>query len=96
MLGAIGARSTRNRPMASETELDNPLAALALGRLGVEAGQALLPEELAQRFVAGVAPQTSAQETRLADLEDSLGKLRRKVDTQARTIRDLRAKGPGQ
>jgi hypothetical protein len=95
VLGAVGARSTRNKPMASDVELDHPLAALALGRIGVDAGAELLGPALASRLVAGAAPQ-SGHEDRLASLEESLTKLRRKVDTQARTIRDLRAKGPDQ
>jgi hypothetical protein len=95
VLGAVGARTTRNKPLASETELDHPLAALALGRIGVDAGGALLPPDLAQRLVSGLTPE-GGHEDRIAGLEESLDKLRRKVDTQARTIRDLRDKGGNQ
>jgi hypothetical protein len=80
--------------LASEVELDHPLAALAIGRLGVDAGSALLSPALAGQLVSGVAGQ-AGHEDRLAGLEASLTKLRRKVDSQAKVIKDLRAERPG-
>ena len=95
VLGALGARTPGNQPLATETELDHPLAALAVGRIGVDAGQALVPPELAARFFGGGRPQTG-KDDRIDDLEANLAKLKRKVDSQARLIKDLRAEGPEQ
>ncbi len=94
VLGAMGAQTSENQPLASEVELDHPLAALAIGRLGVDAGSALLSPALAGQLVSGVAGQ-AGHEDRLAGLEASLTKLRRKVDSQAKVIKDLRAERPG-
>jgi hypothetical protein len=93
VLGALGARTPRNQPLATETELDHPLAALAVGRIGVDAGAALVPPELAQRLFSRERPQTG-KDDRIDDLEANLTKLKRKVDSQARLIKDLRAEGP--
>jgi hypothetical protein len=96
VLGALGARSARGGPLASDLELEHPLAALTLGHLGVEAASSLLPPDLAQRFAAPARGQAAAEPDRLSVLEESMAKLKKTVDTQARTIRDLRAKGPDQ
>ena len=93
MLGAIGARNTDSEPLASAAELDHPLAALAIGRIGVDVGAALLPPDLADRLVSGVS-RPGGIDDRLADLEADLAKLRRKVDSQARLIKALREDGP--
>jgi hypothetical protein len=94
VLGALGARTTTGQALASDLELDNPLAALTLGRLGVGAGATLLPPEVARRFT-DVEAEPAAHEDRIAGLEEALTKLKKTVDTQARTIRTLKAKGPG-
>ena len=109
VLGALGAQGTDKQPLASVSELEHPLAALALGRLGAQAGATLLPPEvrgslgglLAERISTSITPgggggsttETPASEKRLTDLESRLTKLQRKVDTQARTIRELRTGG---
>lgn len=91
VLGALGARTATGAPLATDLELDNPLAALALGKVGVSAGADVLPQQLAQRFAEGAE---TATEERIAGLESALAKLKRTVDSQARTIRGLKAKGP--
>ena len=56
---------------------------------------------LAERISTSITPgggggsttETPASEKRLTDLESRLTKLQRKVDTQARTIRELRTGG---
>ena len=94
VLGALGAQTTKGKALASDLELDNPLAALTLGRLGVGAGASVLPPEFARRFT-DVEAAPAAPEDRLAGLEDALTKLKKTVDTQARTIRTLKAQRPG-
>ncbi len=102
VLGALGAQGGDNQPLASAAELEHPLAALALGRLGAEAGASLVPPELratlggvlAERIGGAGGGVHEVSEKRLTELESRLGKLQRKVDTQARTIRELRAEGP--
>ena len=42
VLGALGAQGTDKQPLASVSELEHPLAALALGRLGAQAGASLV------------------------------------------------------
>jgi len=90
VLGALGARTTEDAPLATDLELANPLAALTLGNLGVGAGAAVLPPPLAERVTTGAV---AAHEDRIARLESALAGLRKTVDSQARTIRDLKAKG---
>lgn len=96
VLGALGARTTDGDPIASDLELANPLAALTLGQLGAPAGLELLPTDLAGRMAPGGAVRPGVSEERVADLEASLTRLRKTVDSQARAIRTLKAKGPGQ
>lgn len=97
VLGALGARTTRGEPIASDLELANPLTALTLGQLGVTAGAELLPADLVERFTSGAAWGAGvAAEERIAGLEESLTKLRKTVDSQARAIRTLKARGSDQ
>lgn len=93
VLGALGAQTTDGQPLASNLELDNPLAALALGRLGMGAAASVLPADLAERVTAervGPVDEAAKGPDRLADLEASLATLKRKVDSQARTITTLK------
>jgi uncharacterized coiled-coil protein SlyX len=59
----------------------------------VGAGASLLPPEVARRFT-DVEAAAAVPEDRLAGLEDALTKLKKTVDTQARTIRTLKAQRP--
>ncbi len=101
VLGALGARSDEGEPLASELELANPLAALSLARLGVTAGDEVAPPEIRRRWrgdgFGAAGDETGASDKkpveRLADLEESLSKLRKTVDSQARTIRTLKKGG---
>ncbi|MEP6817041.1 MAG: hypothetical protein ABI873_15980 [Marmoricola sp.] len=103
VLGAMGAENARGEALASSLELDNPLAALTLGQVGVRATEALVPPDLLRQLWAGrpggdPAPAKPApvQEDRVAVLEAAVAKLTRTVSTQARAIKTLREKGPSQ
>lgn len=93
VFGALGAQTSDGTPVASELELTHPLAALTLGQLGPAAVAELLPPELADRLARQVEPPV-VDEARIAGLEETVTKLQRTVESQARTIRTLKRKGP--
>ncbi len=95
VLSALGGRGVDGAPLASELELGHPLAALALGRLGADAGDTLLPPGLGSRVATGPAGPTgpAVSDERIAGLEDALAQLRATVDSQARTIQTLQGEG---
>lgn len=95
VLGALGAQGASGQPLASDLELANPLAALALGRLGMGAAASVLPGDLAERVTTERVATTERAPDRLADLEASLADLKKKVASQARTITKLK-NGPNQ
>ncbi|WP_156046696.1 hypothetical protein [Rhodococcus wratislaviensis] len=99
VLAALGARGTGGQHLASELELENPLAALTIAQIAAPAGAALLTPELAARFRSSLSQEPTpvkapVDEDRLARLEASLAKLKRTVQTQARTIERLSGQGP--
>ncbi|MDQ4054033.1 MAG: hypothetical protein M3237_15210 [Actinomycetota bacterium] len=102
VLGALGGEDSRGNPLASGLELDNPLEALVLGRVGVRAVEGVIPPDLLRGLVGGAgqrrAPESAeppaVDEDRIAGLEAAVEKLTRTVNSQARTIRTLRDKGP--
>lgn len=106
VLGSLGALDPRDEPLASQLEIDNPLEALVLSRAaGVTAG--LLPQDVLDRLRKddqgrkdrdsrrAAGDEQADDDARLAALEKALATLKRTVDTQAKTIRTLRQKGPG-
>jgi hypothetical protein len=103
VLGALGAKSESGEALATPLELANPLAALSLAQIGAPAGASVLPPELLDRLrdrggdvaePGGAKPTVTVTDERVAGLEETLAKLQKTVDTQAKTIRSLQRKGP--
>ncbi len=105
LLGALGARADDGTELASDLELQEPLAALALSRLAGPALAPLVPEQftagLAQVLRRGVPSEAAVTEPseaaesgaeRMARMEEALADLRKKVGSQSRTITNLRKK----
>ena len=90
VLAALGAQPARGKTLATDLEIENPLAALALTRLAAPSVGAAVPPEviklLGQAFQDSPAPGPD----RLDDLATELAAVRKKVDAQARTISTLR------
>jgi hypothetical protein len=102
VLAGLGLKDTNEQPIASETEIMNPFAALALTHLAGPAGQAVVPDQISAALGnllgrdAG-SPQTpapSVNEDRMAKLEAAVADLQKTVATQRQTIATLR-KGKG-
>jgi hypothetical protein len=102
LLGALGATADDGTGLASDLELENPLAALALSRLAGPALAPLVPEQ----FTAGLAevlrgapptepPVAEPEPDRLARMEEAVADLRKKVGAQSRTITNLRRRLEG-
>ncbi len=90
VLGALGAQPAKGETLATDLEMENPLAALALTRLaGPSVGAAVPPEVL--QLLGRVFEGSPAQGTdRVDDLATELAALRKKVETQARTITTMK------
>jgi len=90
VLGAMGAQDPDGGDLASRIELQNPLAALAVGRFGFESFEELVPDAVRQGARTG-----RGDSDRVAKLESELAELQRKVKAQDGLIRKLE-KGPDQ
>lgn len=96
VLAALGARDEHDAALASEAELADPLAALALSRLAGPALGDVLPEPVADALarLVGASPggngRADVDAERVTRLEASLEDLQKKVSSQARTIANLR------
>ena len=55
MLGTLGAHTPSGGALASPLELDNPLAALALGQVGARAAATLVPDDLLAGLSTGLS-----------------------------------------
>jgi hypothetical protein len=79
VLGALGVQTTMGEPIASDLELANPLAALAIGQLAPS--------------TAGLL-SSGGHEDRIEKLEGVVKSLQAKVTAQNRTITALKKGGP--
>lgn len=98
VLGALGGRAAAGEELASPLELANPLAALSLARVGMPAGASLVPPDLPRRIRVERGEEAAAPPVtpdRVAALEETVAKLSRTVESQARAIRSLKGKGTG-
>ena len=91
VLAALGAQPARGKVLASDLEMEHPLAALALTRLAGPSVGAAVPPELTELMARAFQRQpASAEASRVDELANELTSLRKKVDAQARTISTLR------
>ena len=104
LLGGLGLVAEDDSPLASDLELQNPFAALALTRLAGPALDPIVPASITDAFAQLLRreePQrptdkpeaegpAEAEVDRVTRLEASLEALQKKVTNQARTITNLR------
>jgi len=96
LLAALGAKAEDGSDLATDVELQEPFAALALTRLAAPAIAPLLPEDVVAglgrlRRAEPFAPGAGEPDVeRMARMEEDLADLRKKVGAQSRTITNLR------
>jgi hypothetical protein len=96
LLAALGAKAEDGTDLASDLELENPFAALALTQLAGPALGPVVPEPLTAAFGRLLQAEPAdvtvgeAPDERMTRLEETLADLQKKVSSQARTITNLR------
>jgi len=92
VLQSLGITGPDDAALASPAELADPFAALALARLGAPSASLLAAplQRPASELLDRVVARSEPADDRLDALEKTVADLRRKVNTQARTISTLR------
>jgi len=99
VLGALGGKDGQGNALATDNEILNPFAALALTHITAPTMEAILPTDLINRIFGQSSSTTSTNtdatgfEARMAKMEETMTGLQKTIETQRKTIATLQKKG---